>query len=314
MTTSPKISVILPVYNVEKYLQRCLESISQQTFSDFEIIAVNDGSKDNSLSILEEYAKKEKRLQIISQENKGLSEARNTGIKACKGEYIYFLDSDDAIHPQCLEIAYHFITKQKAELLCFDYEHSDGNEYNQTPYDINQIKYDVSSNPLQKGMKYAKFNVTMKVFHRDLIGDLRFIPGISFEDYPFTLAIFAKKPVTVFIDTKLYFYTRNMASITKQSGKPKLIEDYIKGVTFVCDIFADDNLKPERKTLRQDFIPLILKHQIGRCRRADKSVKKEMFNLLTQELIELKKRNMLIIKGHKLINWLTYQWLIWKGE
>jgi glycosyltransferase involved in cell wall biosynthesis len=314
MSQKPKISVIIPVYNVEKYLKRCLESVSNQTFEDFEIIAVNDGTKDNSLSILEEYAKKEKRLQIISQENQGLSAARNTGIKACKGEYIYFLDSDDAIHPQCLEIAYHFITKQKAELVCFDYEHSDGNEYNQTPYDINQIDYNISSNPLQKGMKYAKFNVMMKFFHRDLIGDLRFIPGISFEDYPFTLAIFAKKPVTVFIDTKLYFYTRNMASITKQSGKPKLIEDYIKGVTFVCNAFADDSLKTERETLKQDFIPLILKHQIGRCRRADKENKKAMLALFRDELLELKKRGWLSFKGHKLRNWLTYQWMMIKGK
>ena len=307
------ISVILPVYNVEKYLQRCLDSISNQTFDDFEIIAVNDGSKDSCLNILQEHAKKENRLQIISQDNKGLSEARNTGLMHANGEYIYFLDSDDAIHPQCLEIAYNFIKKENADLVCFDYEHSDGKEYNKSIFDINNIKYKFSSNPMLLGMKYAKFNVTMKVFHKDLIKDIRFIPGISFEDYPFTYAVFAKHPKTLFLDIKLYFYTRNMASISKQSGKPKLIEDYIKGINFVLDIYKKDNLREEREFLKEDFIPGILKHQIGRCRRASQENKKEMLRLFTSELIELKKQGMLTYKGHKLRNFITYQWLIWKG-
>lgn len=92
---NPKISVIMPVYKVEKYLARCLDSIILQTYENLEIICVNDGSPDGSLKILEDYAKRDKRIQIINQENKGLSGARNTGMAAMTGDYFTFIDSDD---------------------------------------------------------------------------------------------------------------------------------------------------------------------------------------------------------------------------
>lgn len=305
-----KISVIVPVYNVEKYLKRCLESLSNQTFRDFEIIAVNDGATDSSLSILEDYAKDEKRLKIISQENQGLSGARNTGMKKAIGEYIYFLDSDDAIHPQCLEIAYNFLTKEKADLFCFNYEHSDGGDYNTNLFDVEKIDYKLVDNPLFLGIKATNFNVTMKFFHKNLIKDIEFIPYIHFEDYPFIYAVYSKQPKTILIDKKLYFYTINFASISRQTGKPKQIEDYIKGVMNVCDIYDKKEFRKEKEFMKKDFIPVILKHQIGRCRRASKENRKEMLALFANELLELKKRGWLSFKGHKLKNWITYQWLL----
>lgn len=102
----PKISVIIPVYNVEKYLARCLDSVIAQTFSDIEIICINDGSTDNSAEILSEYAKKDKRIKIITQENSGVVAARNNGIASSVGEYIYPLDGDDIIAPMTLEKLY----------------------------------------------------------------------------------------------------------------------------------------------------------------------------------------------------------------
>ncbi|MBE6463596.1 MAG: glycosyltransferase family 2 protein [Alphaproteobacteria bacterium] len=304
------ISVILPVYNVEKYLQRCLDSISNQTFDDFEIIAVNDGSKDSCLNILQEHAKKENRLQIISQDNKGLSEARNTGLMHANGEYIYFLDSDDAIHPQCLEIAYEFIKKYNAELICFGYEHSDGLGYKTKPFDFDSINCEITSNPLLKGKNKAQFNVWTKLYKRELICDIRFIAGINFEDYPYAYELYSKHPRTVFLDTPLYFYTRNEASLSKQTSRPSHIKDYTTGILRVCDIYADDNLKEDREFIKIDFIPAILKHQIGRIRRASKANKKEMIKLFRAQLLELKRRNMISFRGHKLKNWLTYQWLL----
>ena len=94
-----KISVIVPVYNMEKYLVRCLESIVNQTYPDLEIICVNDGSTDSSAKILETYASKDKRIKLITKENGGLSSARNAGINAATGEFITFVDSDDWIQP-----------------------------------------------------------------------------------------------------------------------------------------------------------------------------------------------------------------------
>lgn len=102
---SIKISVIIPVYNVEKYIRECVESVLNQTLKDIEIIAVNDGSRDNSIKIIEEYLS-DARLRIINKENGGASFARNIGMKAARGEYIYFIDSDDFIEEDVLEILY----------------------------------------------------------------------------------------------------------------------------------------------------------------------------------------------------------------
>ena len=102
----PLVSVIVPVYNVEKYLEECLDSIINQTLEDIEIICVNDGSTDNSLKILKKYAKKDNRIKIINQKNCGLGCARNSGLNQSQGDYIFFLDSDDYLNPNILEKLY----------------------------------------------------------------------------------------------------------------------------------------------------------------------------------------------------------------
>ena len=99
----PKVSIIIPIYNNEKYLMESIDSVLNQTFQDFEIISINDGSTDNSLKILEEYAKKDSRIKIVTQENKGAGSARNEGLKLAKGEYLAFLDGDDFYNLDFLE-------------------------------------------------------------------------------------------------------------------------------------------------------------------------------------------------------------------
>lgn len=98
-----KVSVIIPVYNVEKYLESCLESIKSQTFTDYELILINDGSTDESVAIMRRYAKTDARIRIISQSNRGVSAARNLGLSVAEGEYVLFVDSDDTILPDALE-------------------------------------------------------------------------------------------------------------------------------------------------------------------------------------------------------------------
>lgn len=111
----PEISIIIPVYNSEKYLRQCLDSVLNQSFSDFECICVNDGSTDNSLLILQEYANKDKRFKIIDKQNEGVSIARNTGIENAFGEYITFIDSDDWVEIAYLAKLYNFIVDKKID-------------------------------------------------------------------------------------------------------------------------------------------------------------------------------------------------------
>ncbi|MBR5160328.1 MAG: glycosyltransferase family 2 protein, partial [Thermoguttaceae bacterium] len=115
----PAISVIIPVYNVEPYLRECLDSVVNQTFRDIEIICVNDGSTDGSPAILEEYAAKDSRIIIIHQQNGGLSAARNSGMNAAKGDFILFVDSDDYIKQNTLEITYNAAIESGAEMVMF---------------------------------------------------------------------------------------------------------------------------------------------------------------------------------------------------
>ena len=115
------ISIIIPVYNVEKYLRECLDSVMEQTFTDFEAICVNDGSTDGSLAILEEYAAKDNRFKIISQVNSGQGKARNEGVKAAVGKYIWFIDSDDWIEPETMQICLDAAEKNDLDELIFDF-------------------------------------------------------------------------------------------------------------------------------------------------------------------------------------------------
>ncbi len=119
---TPLVSIIIPVYNVELYLRECLDSVINQTHQNLEIICINDGSTDNSLAILEEYAARDSRIQIFSQENEGLSEARNTGLYEATGEYVYLLDSDDYIAKDMVEGCVHALVTEDLDAVYFNSE------------------------------------------------------------------------------------------------------------------------------------------------------------------------------------------------
>ena len=130
---NPVISIIIPVYNVEKYIRRCLNSVLAQTYKDYEIILVDDGSSDKSSVICDEYAEIESNIQVIHKDNQGPSHTRNVGIENAKGQYVYFLDSDDYIIPECIEILYKNLTDKRADISCGSFGFFD--DYNSIPND-----------------------------------------------------------------------------------------------------------------------------------------------------------------------------------
>lgn len=149
-STAPKISIIVPVYNVEKYLRRCLDSIASQTFNDWECILIDDGSPDNSGSICDEYAEKDSRFRVIHQKNAGVSAARNAGLDAARGEWIGFVDSDDWIEKDCYEILIEIATRERADVVRFNFKNYDftkqfqkgefyPNEYSYFPVGFNSV-------------------------------------------------------------------------------------------------------------------------------------------------------------------------------
>lgn len=185
-----KVSVIIPVYNVEKLLRKCLDSILNQTLKDIEIIIVNDGSPDNSQQIIDEYTKQcPNTITSIIKENGGQGSARNVGISIAKGEYISFVDSDDYLSPTALEEMYNLAKKRKSDIVICDMidHYPDKTIYhNCTKY--NSI-YEVTASACNK------------IFKRKFIGEKRFTEGIWYEDFEFT--------------TRLLFKTKNISQISK---------------------------------------------------------------------------------------------------
>ena len=232
----PKISVIVPVYNVERYLPQCLDSIINQTFRDIEIICINDGSTDNSGIILEEYAQKDSRLKVLNQENQGLSVARNNGIAQATGEYISFIDSDDFIHLEFLDTLYQTLIQSNCDIAGCDFQKVYNNE---VPVlgNIKFKKYVSALDVLLNKKNFIHFNVWNKLYKREIIKDIQFVENLYFEDWVFNLCVFAQNTSFAWINEKLYGYRISNQSIVRSQFNHKKLEDYVRGIEIVAEYF-----------------------------------------------------------------------------
>ena len=221
---SAKISVVLPVYNVANYLRKCLDSLVNQTFKDFEVICVNDGSTDLSLSILEGYSLTDSRFKIISQDNQGLSGARNTGMKEVSGDYILFVDSDDWLEENALELLFEHVSGFNSDITMFKFKYynEDSSEFSEGPFtnlevidtsfytgnfnymDVLDILFKISHAPFNKLYKTS--------FLKDL--DAQFLNGSYYEDLEFFYKVFLKAKKVSVLPEYLYFYRIRDESIS----------------------------------------------------------------------------------------------------
>ena len=206
------ISIIVPVYNVEQYLNMCVQSILNQTFSNIEIILVNDGSTDRSGVICDKYLKYEN-VKVIHKTNTGVSDTRNCGIDIACGEYIMFVDSDDYLHPKACELLYNKIVKDKSDIVFGRYKKVNFNE-NQS---FNQINIEDSLSQIKSidqvvesilSFEYPEgINAVAKLFKTTVIKDNRFMIGYPLgEDQEFIFSILANCNTVSFIDDIIYFY------------------------------------------------------------------------------------------------------------
>ncbi len=204
------ISIIIPLYRVEDYIERCLLSLEKQTFKDFEVIVVNDGSPDDSLSIVENYIEKTNlNIKIINQENSGVSMARNNGIKYITGEYVCFMDSDDMYDSEYLSTMHKEIVSQKADV-CICRSHSiDESEDRifsyQEPYTVEIF----SKKSALEGLLYGRFSagIWALLTRREILGDLKFAEHFRYsEDLEMVWRLVASSDKIVRIDAPLYCY------------------------------------------------------------------------------------------------------------
>ena len=233
-------SIIIPIYNVEQYLEDCLNSVIAQTYPDYEVICVNDGSTDGSLAILEDFQKKYNQVKVITQHNKGLSGARNAGIQAAKGDYLFFLDSDDWIETDTLKI---LAEKQNGEdLLCFNgrrcFEDGTTEEPDSGIEESQLTGWEYYNKYALLPRKFHFVCTVLRLYRREYLlkNDLFFEEGIYHEDNLFTpLACYYAQTVKVIPDW-LYIYRIRKGSIT-QTINVQRIFDMITVANKLSDFF-----------------------------------------------------------------------------
>ncbi len=241
-----KVSVIIPVYNVELFVGRCLDSVLTQTLTSIEIICVNDGSKDNSLSILEEYKSKDSRISILSKPNGGLGSARNTGISKATGEFVLFLDSDDWIKPNACELLYKTAKENRLDILqakfeC-TYESGKTNIYNHfSTYPANKVLSGLEFFNVAKPI--SNFNWD-KLWNREffLKNNLQNLEGVYFEDAATTFKglIYAKR--VMYLDFPFHSYYQNPNSITGITFSKKHMRGRIYQFKAITELIDSHNL------------------------------------------------------------------------
>lgn len=220
------VSMIIPVYNVENYIRKCLESVINQTYKNLEILLINDGSRDNSRKIIEEYLV-DKRIRIIDSENRGVSSARNIGLKEARGVYIYFLDSDDYIDKNTIEYLVNEIKKDNVDCLIHGI-------LKETPPKIEEIK--VTYNKIPKfltGKEYLNIAFNNKIFRPEvwnkfykkeiiLRNNIRFIEGKKYEDFLFSILYLLHCTSVKVISNPFYHYIQREGSITYKLDRKKI--------------------------------------------------------------------------------------------
>ena len=216
-----KFSVIVPVYNVEKYIAKCLKSVMAQTLGDFECLLVDDGTKDNSIGVAKEVSGDDQRFIYLHKENGGLSDARNFGLKHARGEYVFFLDSDDHIREDLLEKSYAMAKKHDSDITCFDimYEYEDHS-------DINAVGMkECDSFKENKDLVFINHSANNKIFRRTFLEGKQFIKGLWYEDMATVPTWVAKANNVSYVPEAMYFYLQRSGSIS-HSEDPRIFDVY----------------------------------------------------------------------------------------
>lgn len=275
--SNPKISIIIPVYNVEAYLPKCLDSVLSQTFTDFEVICVNDGSPDHVSDILEEYANKDSRLVVISQENFGASVARNNALDRATGDYIMFVDADDWIDKETCEIAYQAATEHNADVVLWDYVREFAQASKPKNIFDNDKLFDREAAQIIYGRMIGLYKEELsapenadalctiwgKLYRRNLISnygirfyDIRKID--TFEDGLFNLDVFAYVNKAVYLHKHLSHYRKTNEGSVTSKYKADLQKKHEHLHAYLQSYITKHHLQEQYQTRLQNRIALEL--------------------------------------------------------
>lgn len=242
------ISVIIPVYNVEKYLRCCIESVMQQKYETLQIILVDDGSTDSSGKICDNYARQDERIEVIHQENGGVSKARNTGIAVAKGNYLAFLDSDDMWSPFFLAEAYDILISQKADIILCDLQRFREDEKVCIDKKIENYKVEILS-PREANLRIYKSGdvaytiMSNKLFKAEIFSGVEFPVNKIHEDTFLTYKLYYRAHRVAVISAKMYYYRFRLNSIMTEAIKEKnlnMLEAFDQRLQYYKELSDDD--------------------------------------------------------------------------
>lgn len=285
MNKQPLISVLVAVYNAEDYLDECIESIVNQTYTNLEIILVNDGSTDNSKSVCEKWAGKDNRIIVVNKPNGGLYTSRNTGLEKAKGELIGFVDCDDVIEPDMYETMFEDMVRVGADIvMCNSCNYMNG-EILQSGY-MGYSSFEIErENLVNRMLNYEKIfcsSVWSKLYKREIIGDTYFRSDIILgEDYYFNGMIYPKVSKFYYEEKPLYKYRITSGSMSR-SGIGRGFEDKYK----VAEAFEKEYSKYEYVSKKQiDTFKQAVTHEIlynAYLYKADKNIKKKWVKIFKE--------------------------------
>ena len=316
------ISIVIPVYKVEKYLEKCVESVINQTYKNLEILLVNDGSPDNCPKICDEYAQKDNRIKVIHKENGGLSDARNAGIDVATGKYITFIDSDDYISNDYVEYMYNLAQKHNAQIATCEFEivYLEDELKNDSEY-IEDIEV-LTPRDFFYNMLFAKrsdVTACAKLYEIELFKEIRYPKGVVYEDTATTYKLIEKCNKIATGNKKCYFYFTRPNSISKISGFNSNELDYIKNTNEMLDY-----LKNKYPDLEQaiDRFDLYANFRILRLllftKPRNKKMEKEIFEKIKNKRMKVlkykdtpKRDKMAIVLSFFGLSIFKFSWLIY---
>ena len=290
------ISVVVPVYNVETYLVECLDSIQNQTYTDFEVLLVNDGSTDGSQAICEHYCQTDKRFRLMNQTNQGLSAARNTGVAASRGEFIVFVDSDDMILANYLETLMHYM-REDVDIVESQFTVSN-EEFLAKSFKEPSILFEGNSQEAVKIFTKHVLNVNAvtKLYRRSIVEAVPYIDGVIFEDVYCGIGMLKYIRKIIKIDYKGYYYRQRQASIMHRTFTPKNL-----------DIFTVSDKLLEMYSDREELLPYIASflvhlatmHYQDYIRKGNPYAK--VYNQKLAEYVAITKKNPEVAKSSRMI-------------
>ena len=282
------ISVIIPIYNVEHYLKRALDSLLAQTHDSWEAILIDDGSPDACGAIADEYASKDSRFKVFHQANKGVSAARNVGMEQASGKYLLFLDPDDFFHPQLMELCLKAAEKEGADMVTFTYHH-----YYRTINKIRHFLHLPDSKPSFKkygDIKYVSTNnifdfateyshpkdidrrwavkhcqPCFRMYRTDIVKKIPFIEGIRFEDFPWWSEILLHIKRCTILNLPLYYYYPNPRSFLLSSDVCNLADNLEQSIIASKKIY--ENAPADKKELWEKRFLAPFQHYLEKKRR-----------------------------------------------